>query len=142
MLEDLLVSLIPFINLWDTESIISSSHKALKLGLPFPCPEPVVHVVLERLAVALHQVKSTPWLPAVEALKHSSQKILNDTQETTYQTKSKEQQFGDLTKKQKGITPSAMANTFLSSTLKTNAFGVKSTTITTAELGTLFDQLP
>ena len=66
----------------------------------------------------------------------------NDVQQTTYQTKSKEQQFGNLTKKQKGTTLSATANTSLLNTSKIDAFGAKSTTTTTVALGTPFDQLP
>ena len=60
----------------------------------------------------------------------------------TYQTKSKGQQFGNPTKKQKDIMPSTLVNTSLLNTLKTDAFGAKSVTIKPAEPGSLYDQLP
>ena len=92
--------------------------------------------------MALHWVKSTPWLPEVEALRHSNQKTLNDAQETTYQIESKEQQFGNPLKTQRDIMSSPLTSTSLLNTLKIDAFGVISTMITAFEPGTLFDQLP
>ena len=67
---------------------------------------------------------------------------MNDETKTTYQTMSKEQQFGNPTKKQKDTTPSTSVNIFLLNTSKTDAFDVKSATIKPAEPGTLYDQPP